>query len=86
MGQSIVVQPLQGPSWPNPIITAEARPLLGLFTYPVMALVGQFGGRSKSSGFMGEADVQRTCSDLPRMTQSSRCRSGFAVGRPPAVN
>ena len=32
-----------------------------------MALLGQFGRRAKSSGFRGEADMQRTCSDLPRL-------------------
>jgi hypothetical protein len=38
----------------------------------LLALLGQFGRRSKSSGSRGEADVQRTCSDLPRLTQSGR--------------
>ena len=35
------------------------------YLLPLLALLGQFGLPSKSSGFKGEADVQRTCSDLP---------------------
>ena len=35
-----------------------------------MALLGQFGRRSKWFEFRGEADVQRTYSDLLRLTRS----------------
>ena len=38
--------------------------------YLVMALVGQFGRNSRLSELRGEADVQRACSNRPRMTLS----------------
>jgi TIR domain-containing protein len=43
-----------------------------------MALLRHFGRRPKLSGVRGEADVQRTSSDLPRLTQSGRGTSSFA--------
>jgi len=52
---------------PLPVKAAKFRVVPG---GQVLALLGQFGRRSKASGFRDKADVQRTCSDLPRLTQS----------------
>jgi hypothetical protein len=42
-----------------------------------------FGLRSKSSGLRGEADVERTCSELPCLTQADLVTAAQTLGSDP---